>query len=249
MLDRVSVARTARLESPLQAAVDARPRLRRGTVRRDRLVRRLVLSSEVPFVVLSAPAGYGKSTLLCQWAERDERDFVWIEPGAVPAGAALAHAANLLEEAVPDPAVVVVDGADVQADSDAVQAWTRVLPAGSQLAIATRGEPSLPLGSLRAQGLLVELGPSELAMTRTEAAATLSMAAVELDAPDLAALLRHTEGWPAALYLAALSIRADRDPHRAVTGFGGDDRLVTDYLRDEILTRLGAPAAAFLLRT
>ena len=64
----------------------------------------------------------------------------------------------------------------------------------------------------------------------------LSMAGVELEPADLAALLRHTEGWPAALYLAALSIRNGRDPHAAVAGFAGDDRLMADYLRDEILT-------------
>ena len=61
-------------------------------------------------------------------------------------------------------------------------------------------------------------------MTRREAAAMLSMAGVELEPADLAALLRHTEGWPAALYLAALSLRGRRDRRapspasRATTG-------------------------------
>ena len=86
-------------------------------------------------------------------------------------------------------------------------------------------------------------------MTRREAAAMLSMAGVELVPADLAALLRHTEGWPAALYLAALSLRGRQDPHRAVAGFAGDDRLVADYLRDEVLTQLPASSASFLIRT
>jgi len=35
-------------------------------------------SNSVPVVCLRAPAGYGKSTALAQWADRDERPFVWI---------------------------------------------------------------------------------------------------------------------------------------------------------------------------
>ena len=51
-----------------------------------------------------------------------------------------------------------------------------------------------------------------------------------------------TEGWPAGLYLAALSVRAEPDAHAAVESFAGDDRLVADYLRDELLAPLGAAA-------
>ena len=229
-------------------ALDGHPRIRRGTVRRDRLVRTLVQSTNAPLVLVRAPAGYGKTTLLGQWAERDDRPFAWIAPEAVHPGAALECAARALE-ALPSPAVAVLDGADVEAAHDELAAWARELPTGSQLAVAARSEPSLPLGSLRAQGLVVEVGAAELAMTRREAAAMLSMAGVELQPADLAALLRHTEGWPAALYLAALSIRNGRDPHAAVAGFAGDDRMMADYLRDEILSRLHAPAVAFLLRT
>ena len=59
----------------------------------------------------------------------------------------------------------------------------------------------------------------------------------------------HTEGWPAALHVAALSIRGRNDRRAAVAAFAGDDRLMADYLRDEILAPLPLPTAAFLLRT
>jgi LuxR family transcriptional regulator, maltose regulon positive regulatory protein len=241
----VSTAPTAVLES-VSAASHARPqRLRRGTVRRERLVRKLVQSADIPLVVVRAPAGYGKTTLLCQWDDRDDRPFAWTPPhGAVSLGDAIG-ALHELEA----PAVVVVDDTYLHADAGEAHELTRSVPPGSQVAVATRAETPLPLGSLRAQGQVVEIGMSELAMTRGEAAAMLSMAGVELDPADLAALFRHTEGWPAALYLAALSMRGEADPHGAVTGFAGDDRLVADYLQDEVLTRLPAPAAAFLLRT
>ena len=46
-------------------------------VPRPSLVGRLMLSDE-PLVVISAPAGYGKTTLLHQWAAVDERPFAWV---------------------------------------------------------------------------------------------------------------------------------------------------------------------------
>lgn len=245
----MSVAPTFALAAPSQAVTfeGPRPRIRRGTVRRDRLVRGLARSSAAPLVIVRAPAGYGKTTLLSQWNERDGRPFAWIEPELLHAGAAFESAARALRE-LPSPAVAVLDGAPVEAGFDEIEAWARELPAGSQVAIATRGEPSLPLGSLRAHGLVAELGASELAMTRREAAAMLSMAGVEVEPADQSALLLRTEGWPAALYLAALAIRGGRDPH-AVVRFAGDDRLMADYLRDEILLRLPPPAVEFLLST
>jgi LuxR family transcriptional regulator, maltose regulon positive regulatory protein len=50
----------------------------RGFVPRRRLVRRLIASRESPLVLLAAPAGYGKSSLLAEWAEVDERPFAWV---------------------------------------------------------------------------------------------------------------------------------------------------------------------------
>ena len=200
-------------------------------------------------MVVRAPAGYGKTTLLSQWAQRDGRPFVWIGPELTGDDEApLARAAAALD-AVPGPTVLVMDDTELRADREAVRALVRAVPAGSQVALAARGEPDLPIGSLRAQGQVIEIGSAELAMTRREAAAMLSMCGIDLEPVDLAALLRNTEGWPAALYLAALSFRGDPDPHRAVTGFAGDDRLVAGYLRDEVLARLPAAHVAFLRRT
>src|SRR4051812_12070532 len=55
-----------------------RPPIRDGLVSRARLTRRLVGSSDLPLALLVAPAGYGKTTLLCQWAEQDRRPFAWV---------------------------------------------------------------------------------------------------------------------------------------------------------------------------
>jgi LuxR family transcriptional regulator, maltose regulon positive regulatory protein len=54
-----------------------RPPIRPGIVRRNVLVDRL-RASTAPVVAITAPAGYGKTTLLAEWAERDRRPFAWV---------------------------------------------------------------------------------------------------------------------------------------------------------------------------
>ena len=66
-----------------RGAAGPRPPTRpRGTIPRRRLVRRLSEARAHPFVLLVAPAGYGKTTLLSEWAACDGRRFAWIDLGA-----------------------------------------------------------------------------------------------------------------------------------------------------------------------
>jgi LuxR family transcriptional regulator, maltose regulon positive regulatory protein len=55
-----------------------RPSLRPGTVGRLSLIERLAGGDACPVVSVVAPAGYGKTTLLSQWAERNSRAFAWV---------------------------------------------------------------------------------------------------------------------------------------------------------------------------
>ncbi len=105
------------------------------------------------------------------------------------------------------------------------------------------------MGRLRAHRKVVELRAGDLAMSRAEAAALFEQAGLRLNADEIGTLLRRTEGWAAGLYLAALSLREERDVRAAVSRFGGADRLVAEYLRDEFLAPLGQEAQAFLTRT
>jgi hypothetical protein len=66
---------------------------------------------------------------------------------------------------------------------------------------------------------------------------------------DLAALDGRTEGWIAALQLAALSMQGRDDVSAFIAGFAGDDRYVVDYLGEEVLARQPAAVREFLLRT
>src|SRR5215217_2679887 len=57
---------------------DALPELRPGLVPRARLVRSLVACRNTPVAAIVAPPGYGKSTVLAEWAARDDRPFRWL---------------------------------------------------------------------------------------------------------------------------------------------------------------------------
>jgi LuxR family maltose regulon positive regulatory protein len=55
-----------------------RPAIRPGAVRRPSLLDRLARDDSRPIVAVVAPAGYGKTTLLAQWAERGGPAFAWV---------------------------------------------------------------------------------------------------------------------------------------------------------------------------
>ena len=65
----------------------------------------------------------------------------------------------------------------------------------------------------------------------------------------MAALEARTEGWIAALQLAALSMQGRDDVAGFIAGFAGDDRYVVDYLVEEVLQRQPDRVQAFLLQT
>jgi LuxR family transcriptional regulator, maltose regulon positive regulatory protein len=262
-----------------------RPAFPPGLVPRERLVARLAGARDVPLALIVAPAGYGKTTVLAEWAEHDERPFAWVAlgPGDSDPACLLSAIALALDEIEPvgreilaalasrpagraerlvervarsvaarqRPFVLILDDAQrigAPASFAALEALVEHLPPGSQMALASRTEPELlPVGRLRAHRRLVELRPRDLVMTRGEAAALL--AGLDLRSGDVDVLVERTEGWPAGLYLAALSLRDQPDRGRALARFAGDDRLVADYLRDELLAELPLDRLSFLTRT
>ena len=147
------------------------------------------------------------------------------------------------------PFVLVLDRAHVlrsQRSLALVASLVQNLPPGSQVAIAARGEPALPLARWSVEGDLVRIGPEELAMSRQEASVLLAPYA-DLTPGELQVLHRQTEGWVAGLCMAAIRLR-EGAPGEACP-FGGHDRLVADYLRDEVLAPLGDERTRLLVRT
>ena len=251
----------------LYASKLRRPRLRPGTVSRRSLVERLARDDSASVVSVVAPGGYGKTTLLSQWAERGGQAFAWVsaeerdnDPKVLLSYIAAAlDAVEPIDERVFDalaspassvpgsvvprlgsafasmtsPVVLVLDDVHLLHNLEcrsAVSVLADHVPEGSRLALAGRAEPPLRLARLRAQGRLLEIGPGDLSLTREEASALLRDAGVVLGPDEVAELHRRTEGWAAGLYLAALYVREGGSAGQAAVSFGGDDRLVSEYL-------------------
>jgi LuxR family maltose regulon positive regulatory protein len=266
------------------------PRRRRGWTARTRLTERLARGDESALTLVSAPAGFGKTTLLTEWlaaAPGDGRLVAWLSlderdndpvlfwsyvvaalqtavPGVGAAALALLHSpqpsteavlATLLNDlvTVPDDVVLVLDDFHVIEARDVHDGMAFLLehrPPRLRVVMAGRADPALPLARMRARGELVELRAADLRFTSGEAAEYLDRAmGLPLTTGDVAALEERTEGWIAALQLAALSLQGRDDPAAFIAGFAGDDRYVVDYLVEEVLQRQPEDVRAFLLQT
>ena len=262
------------------------PLIRPGTVCRSSLVQRLARGDVRPIVSVVAPAGYGKTTLLSQWAGSCGQSFAWVslDDGDNDAKVLLSYVAEALDAVGPlgervfdalaspvssvpgsvvprlatafssmsSPVVLVLDDVHVLRNSEgraALSVLADHVPAGSRLVLAGRAGPPLRIARLRAEGKIMEIGPDDLSLTCKEASSLLRSMDLTLGEDEVAELHKRTEGWPAGLYLAALYLREGGSPASAAFSFAGDDRLVSDYLESEFLSRISARQRMFLTRT
>jgi len=125
------------------------------------------------------------------------------------------------------------------------------LPSTTQLVISTRSDPPLPsLQRSRVESEMLEIRARDLRFTNEEAGSLFKQTAgIELDSRDVQRIVDRTEGWPAGLYLAALSLQDRVDTEAFIRDFAGDSRHVADYLTTEILSRLPERVRRFLVRT
>jgi LuxR family maltose regulon positive regulatory protein len=266
------------------------PKLRRGLVARPRLLERLRRGEESRLTLVSAPAGFGKTTLLAEWlgeTPSEYRSVAWLsldpsdsDPSsfwtyvvaavqrAVPGvgSAALELIASsplptdlvlttLLNELAAAPGEVwlvlddyhLVDSRDVR---DGMTFLLEHLPPHVHVVLSTRADPELPLSRWRVRGELVEIRAADLRFTSDEAATYLNEATgLHLAAGDIEVLEERTEGWIAALQLAALSIQGRDDVSSFIARFAGNDRYIVDYLVEEVLAHQSEPVREFLLHT
>ena len=267
------------------------PGLRRGWVERAYLIQRLVAAAAAKLILVDAPAGFGKTTLVAQWqaSGTESRPFAWLslDDGENDPSRLWWHIMHALRKACPGlagednsrellaqdpditgtvlpvlvnelaalnaPVVLVLD--DYQAITEPscheqIAFFLLHLPPSAQVVLITRTSPPLPLARLRAAGEMIELGARELRFTPGEAALLVqTISAAELSISDIATLVERTEGWPASLYLAALSLRGHPAPGAFVRQFSGDNRFITDFLAEEVLSRQPAEIRQFLART
>ena len=149
------------------------------------------------------------------------------------------------------PVVLVLD--DFHEVVDAVQEdlerLARFPPPALRLVILTRSDPPIGLGRLRLDGRLTEIRAADLAFSLAEAGALFHALGIAVTPAHLATLWQRTEGWAAALRLAALSLQHHPDPSAFIEHFAGTDATISDYLLKEVLVRQPPQLRAFLLRT
>jgi LuxR family maltose regulon positive regulatory protein len=131
-----------------------------------------------------------------------------------------------------------------------VRQMIEAAPAHGRFVIGSRKIPEIGLGRQRASHQLVEIGPADLRFTLDEADELLrKQRALPLRDEDLGQLQACTEGWPAALHLAALSLAASSDSRGFVAAFSGSNADITDYLAEDILSKQPEDIRQFLLKT
>ncbi|HQR27464.1 MAG TPA: hypothetical protein PLP61_10540, partial [Nocardioides sp.] len=124
------------------------------------------------------------------------------------------------------------------------------LPDSTRALVTTRRDLGWPVRDLRLTGRLVELRGADLALDAAEARELLvGVSERELTDADVERLLDRTDGWVAGLQLAAISLQNVPDVACAVQNFAGSDRLVADYLLEEVIEQQEPEVRRFLLET
>jgi LuxR family maltose regulon positive regulatory protein len=262
------------------------PGLRKEWVERQDLIAQLS-DSTAKLILVAAPAGFGKTTLVAQWRARavPERRFAWVslDRGDNDPARLWRHVVGALQKAIPeldganlwqrpqdmtgsllpllvnalaavrDPVVLALDDYHLikeRACHEQLEFLLLHLPPQIQLVVITRADPPLPLARLRASGDLTEIRARELGFTPAQAASFVhAVAGAELSDSDAADLVERTEGWPAGLYMVALSLREHPAPDEFIRGFTGSNRFVVDFLTEEVLSRQPHHVRQFLTRT
>ena len=151
---------------------------------------------------------------------------------------------------LPTAVVLVLDDFHLVTAEPVLAAFERMieyLPEQLRLVILSRSDPSLRLHRLRVSGELTEIRTADLAFTEQETALLFDDAGIQLEPGHVRVLTEHTQGWPAGLRLASMSLDPD-DLDAGIARFSGSDRSVADYLVSEVVDGLPDRDRQFLLR-
>lgn len=281
---------------PLLRTKISRPPSRPNVIHRPHLLHTLGQVGEGQVTLVSAPAGFGKTTLVADclhqsssknwcWLSLDQSDndlacfwryfvaalqtlypgmgqvsepsLAGLQPGNPEIEHFLTPLINEIADVTSSPSALtlVLDDYHLIHTNTIHHSLGFLLqhqPPHFHLIILTRADPPLSLARLRVQGRLHEIRAADLCFSRAEIDAFLNDV-MGLELPDwaLATLAERTEGWAAALQLAALSLKGLTESEAAqfVQSFAGTNEHVLAYLVEEVLQRQPPPIQQFLLRT
>jgi LuxR family maltose regulon positive regulatory protein len=260
-------------------------------ISRKRLLARLDESLKMRLALVCAPSGFGKTTLVSEWAaavsaSRGQKTPVaWLalnEQDNNPAyfWSAFCEALNSLNrhrapelaawqgaptvedvtslvmcitQQFPRPFALVIDDYHLVTDPavlGGVNLLLRHMPPQMHLVIISRAEPDLPLTTLRSRDQMIEVRSRDLCFTPDETRQYLRLAIeVKLSSEAIDILHERTEGWITGLKLAAHALQSSPNPGEFVRLFAGANRLIGDYLAEQVLNSQPPEAQQFLLET
>lgn len=245
------------------------PQPRAGFVARPRLLQRIANPRRGRVTLITAPAGYGKTTVLAEWCAASKTRVAWlaldegdndpalfwryvaaalgVEIGQrqVVRGTAILNLLARTREMV----TLVLDDLHVIHSTpilDELGEFIEHAPQTLSIVLSSRTVPELPLARWRARGQLDELETRQLAFTLHEARGFLEkMMQLELEAGMVARLEKMTEGWAAALQLAALSLQTNGAVAETEIGRAH----IFEYLASEVFRQQSKARQMFLLET
>jgi len=266
-----------------------RPRSGSDVITRTRLIERLNAGLGCEIILVCAPAGFGKTTLLTQWVQTIDRPAAWLSldehdnelpafvqslaaalqtafPDAFEATAALLKAPRILRPDqiapllindladVPDDVIVVLDDYHLIHTHEVhtlLELLVEHLPLQVRLVLICRSDPPLPVARWLAKGYLYELRGTDLRFSLEETEAFLTrMLGSEAARETAGALEERTEGWIAALRLAAISLVGTSDRALLLERLDSSEyRSLNSYLVGEILTQQTHEVQEFLEQT
>jgi LuxR family transcriptional regulator, maltose regulon positive regulatory protein len=222
-------------------------------ITRQRLLQRAGNASE-PITLISAPAGYGKTTLLQQWfpemgpaeigpvvrldpAEITDQWQLWQQVGEALSLSAVTLIIDDLHLLERDRGTVLLRDALRRANGN------------RRLIIATRSDPILALHDARMAGKVLEIRAAELAFDETETELFLAANHIAVSAEQAYALWVHTEGWPAGLRLSTTPLSSGARSKEAFATLLQGDSPVGSYLMGQALAYTADDLREFLLQT
>jgi len=248
--------------------------------------------SAANLILVTAPAGYGKTTAMGQLHDQLQQDgmpacwltvdaaendlgrfavYLWAAMGSVlpelgappmlssgmesAAGSTSGRIQQLIDTVglIETPFALFIDDFEQISSPKVLSVVSTLvvgLSPGQRLILGTRQHPDLPLGRLRVAGRLLDI---EADLLKFDVDESRHYIAEQLQCPlnedDLATLQARTDGWPAALQLAAAALVGRPDAGDLLKGLADSTRSISDYLAEDVLARLPDHQRGFLLRT
>ena len=230
--------------------------------------------NSVKLVLIQAPAGYGKTSLMEQynkWCQLNKIDTCWIsiDSSMNDFDEFIQSISNAINDVVENngknkiglidriikhrkPLKIFIDEIEIINNNLILKFLENLLdflPPNLQLIVSTRRILKINLGKLRIKREVLDFYFNDLRFTYEECKVFLNKhLSYNLDDVEIDLLNEKTEGWPAAVQLASLAIREQKNKISFLKSFSTINNELSDFLAEEILDIMDKNDKDFLLK-